>query len=257
MLRHLRRPPGERGGLEPGGAPPGHSRGPRRPKAGNWRGDRRGQGAAALFHRQRLARRRGGLHRLRHRRHLRRSGGHGGAHRHFRGLPGPGAPGGRDSELQPPLSPAGQRALSEDGLCGYVHGAGHAPGDDGVLSAHRPGSLSAAAGSLGDPGPVGDGAGGAGLAAAAPVPLRRLPRAENTADGDSLQRGAPLRPAPGGAARPVDGQHPLRVPPDEAPGGGDADPGPGGQPGPASRAGGGLLVRRGGGLRPGLRAGGL
>ena len=43
--------------------------------------------------------------------------------------------------------------------------------------------------------------------------------------GDPLQRGAAGRGVPGSAARPVGGQHPLGGPADEAPGGGDADPG--------------------------------
>lgn len=61
-----------------------------------------------------------------------------------------------------------------------------------------------------------------------------------------------LEAAPLEDRRPVGGQHPLRGRTDEVPGGGDADPGPGGQCGSHGGDGGGLALRPGHGLRTGL-----
>lgn len=94
--------------------------------------------------------------------------------------------------------------------------------------------------------------GGKGLAAAAPVPLRRLPRAQDASDGDPLQCGAAAGRAPFRQARPLEREHPHGGPADEKSGGGDADSDPGGQHAPHRRAGGGLPLGHRGGLCPGL-----
>ena len=100
--------------------------------------------------------------------------------------------------------------------------------------------------------PLGHPAGGEGMEAAAAVFVGCLPRAEDAADGDPLQRGAAGGGRSCGKACPVERQHPYRGGADAHSGGADADLGPGGQRRPACRHGAAEPLRCGHGLRAGL-----
>ena len=82
--------------------------------------------------------------------------------------------------------------------------------------------------------------------------VRRLPRAEDAADGNPLQRGTVGGGRSCGKACPVERQHPYRGGADAHSGGADADLGPGGQRRPACRHGAAEPLRCGHGLRAGL-----
>ena len=167
-------------------------------------------------------------------------------------MPGAGSGGGDGQRVPSPLSLHGQRPLPETGLCGYVHGAGGAAAAGPFLPADRTGSYAGAAGHCGSGIPLGHPAGGEGMEAAAAVFVGCLPRAEDAADGDPLQRGAAGGGRSCGKACPVERQHPYRGGADAHSGGADADLGPGGQWRPACRHGAAEPLRCGHGLRAGL-----